>query len=348
MAALMCPETDGQSHGEPNAVRRDALSVIVPCYNEAEVIDLFYREIRRVLEGLESADCELVFVDDGSSDSTLEKLNRIAEQDPVVRVCSLSRNFGHQIALTAGLDAAAGEAVIMMDADLQHPPALIPVLVRKWREGYDVVSGIRDRTEGETWFKSRTSRGFYSLLNFLSATKVPQGAADFCLISRRVARSLQKMPERHRFLRGLISWAGFRRAFVHYESPRRAAGRTKYSLIKMITLALDAVFSFSAEPLRLALRVGVVITSLGFAYLAWTLIQGYLQHNLVPGYSSLIAVTLIMGGCQLVFIGVIGQYLARVFEEVKGRPIYLLKQEPRPARFPAAKGNQPDVPGHQS
>jgi dolichol-phosphate mannosyltransferase len=273
-----------------------------------------------------------VFVDDGSADDTLDQLNLIAENDPAVRVCSLSRNFGHQITLTAGLDAAVGDAVIMMDADLQHPPSLIPELVRKWREGYDVVSAIRLRTAGETWFKGATSRGFYTLLNSLSGTKVPPGAADFCLISRRVCKSLQDMPERHRFLRGMISWAGYRRAFVPYESPPRAAGKTKYSLVKMVTLALDAVFSFSAEPLRLALRVGLMIIFLGFFYLAWTLIYGYLIHGLVPGYASLIGVIMILGGTQLAFIGLIGQYLARVFEEVKGRPIYLLKQEPAAPR----------------
>jgi glycosyltransferase involved in cell wall biosynthesis len=315
------------------SIDQNFLSVVAPCYNESEVIELFYREVRPVLEAL-GVNFELIFVDDGSGDDTLEKLNRIAEKDSAVRVCSLSRNFGHQIALTAGLDAAVGDAVIMMDSDLQHPPALIPELVRRWKEGHDIVLAIRQRTEGATWFKNLTSRGFYALLNRLSSTKVPHGAADFCLLSRRVVRSLGSMPERHRFLRGLISWAGFRRAFVEYRSPRRAAGRTKYSLFKMAALAMDAVFSFSAEPLRLALRAGLAITVLGFAYLAWTLINGYLLHALVPGYSSLIGVTIILGGCQLVFIGLIGEYLARVFEQVKGRPLYLLKQEPRAAIRP--------------
>ena len=318
----------------------ELLSVVVPCYNESEVIEAFYREIRPVLESLAPLDFELIFVDDGSGDDTLQRLNLIADKDHRVRVCSLSRNFGHQIALTAGLEAAEGSAVIMMDADLQHPPSLIPELVRRWREGYDIVSAIRSRTEGSSWFKNLTSRGFYVLLNRLSSTKVPLGAADFCLISRRVARSLGDMPERHRFLRGLISWAGYRRAFVEYVSPRRAAGHTKYNLVKMMGLAFDAVFSFSAEPLRLALRAGVAITFLGFAYLAWTIIAGILLHSLVPGYSSLIGVVVILGGCQLVFIGLIGEYLARVFEQVKGRPIYLLKQPPR-----AARARKPELPG---
>ena len=312
------------------------LSIVVPCYNESEVIGLFFRAIRPVLESLGDLDYEIVFVDDGSVDDTLDQLNQIAEVDSHVQVCSLSRNFGHQITLTAGLDFAQGDAVIMMDSDLQHPPSLIPELVQKWREGYDVVSAVRLRTKGDTWFKNLTSRGFYVLLNALSGTKVPPGAADFCLISGRIRQALLDMPERHRFLRGMISWAGYRRALVPYEAPRRAAGRTKYSLVKMVSLALDAIFSFSAEPLRLALRAGVVIVLLGFGYLAWTLIYGYLMNGLVPGYASLIGVTLILGGCQLAFIGLIGQYLARVFEQVKGRPIYLVKQRPSAARRPAA------------
>jgi dolichol-phosphate mannosyltransferase len=222
--------------------------------------------------------------------------------------------------------------VIIMDSDMQHPPALIPELVRQWRAGNDVVSAIRQQTEGESWFKGVTSRGFYRLLNSMSGTKVPQGAADFCLLSGRVVASLRGMPERHRFLRGLVSWVGFKRALVPYVAPPRAAGTTKYSLVKMVALALDAVFSFSAEPLRLAHRVGLVVAVGGLVYLGYTLGYGYLVKGLVPGYASVIGVVLLLGGVQLVSIGLIGQYLARVFEEVKGRPIYLLKQEPAAPR----------------
>jgi glycosyltransferase involved in cell wall biosynthesis len=314
------------------AYQKPLLSVISPCYNESAVIGLFYQTLRPVLESLDQLDFEMVFVDDGSSDDTLEQLNRLAQSDPALRVLSLSRNFGHQVALTAGIDHAAGDAVVMMDSDLQHPPSVIPELVLQWRAGHDVVNAIRQSTDGEGWFKGLTSRGFYALLNALSGTKVPPGAADFCLLSRRVCQSLRDMPERHRFLRGLVSWAGFDRAFVPYVAPQRAAGRTKYSVVKMVGLALDAVFSFSAEPLRLALRAGLGITIFGFAYLAYSLIYGYLLSGLVPGYSSLIALMMILGGSQLMFIGLIGQYLARIFEEVKGRPIYLLKQEPPEAR----------------
>jgi glycosyltransferase involved in cell wall biosynthesis len=308
------------------------LSVVVPCYNEAEVIPIFYSALKEVLSADSSLDYEIIFVDDGCTDGTLDKLNAIMAEDPHVRVCALSRNFGHQIALTAGLDAAIGDAVIMLDSDMQHPPALIPELVRHWRGGFDVVSAVRQRTEGETWFKGITSRGFYKVLNALSSTKVPEGAADFCLLSRRACDALRAMPERHRFLRGLVSWMGFPRVLVPYTAPERAAGHSKYNLVKMLALAFDAVFSFSAEPLRLALRVGILIGGGGVAYLAWTLGYGYLIKGLVPGYASIIGVILILGGFQLIFIGCMGQYIARVFEEVKGRPIYFLKQAPPDAR----------------
>lgn len=311
------------------------LSVVVPCYNERAGIEGAYRAIKDVLIALEGLQHEILFVDDGSVDGTLEILNALRAQDATVRPLSLSRNFGHQVALAAGMDAAVGDAMIMMDADLQHPPSLIPTLVARWRNGADIVSAVRTATVGEGWLKGVTSRGFYRLLNALSSTKVPAGAADFCLLSRPVYVALRNMPERHRFLRGLISWVGFRRELVPYVAAARHAGETKYSFVKMTTLALDAVFSFSAEPLRLALRTGLVLATGGFFYLAWTLIYGWMINGLVPGYASLIGVTLLLGGFQLIFIGLIGQYLSRVFEEVKGRPLYLLKQA---APVPEATG----------
>jgi glycosyltransferase involved in cell wall biosynthesis len=304
------------------------LSVVIPCFNESEVIGLFYNEIRPVLESLQDLDFETIFVDDGSTDDTLAKLNEIAKNDSSVRVCSLSRNFGHQIALTAGLDFAEGDAIILMDADMQHPPKSIPDFIEKWEEGFDVVSGIRTNTQGSSWLKDVTSNSFYTIFNFLSPTKIPQGAGDFCLLTRRVCDSLKSMPERHRFLRGMVSWTGFNRTLVPYECAERAAGQSKYSATKMVALALDAVFSFSATPLRLALRFGLTMAVLGFIYLIWTVVPGLLSGDLVPGYASLIGVTITLGGCQLAFIGLIGEYLARVFEEVKRRPIYSIKQYP--------------------
>jgi len=310
---------------------RRRISIVSPCYNEAEIIHLFYGELHRILDGLSEYDFELILVDDGSTDLTLDALNQIAERDERVRVASFSRNFGHQIALTAGLDFATGDAVIMMDSDLQHPPALLPELIRRWRDGHDIVSAVREDTEGVSFFKKASSRAFYWLINVLGAVHIPNGAADFCLVSRRVARALQGMRERHRFLRGMIAWSGFSRAFVPYRATARAAGRSKYTMVKMMGMAVDAVLSFSTVPIRLATRVGIFITVLGIVYLAWNLIKAFVTGRMAPGWASLIAVTMVLGGAQLMFIGLIGQYLARVFEELKGRPMYILKQEPAPA-----------------
>ena len=321
---------------------RRLISIVSPCYNEAEVIGLFFEELRRVIDGLPEYDFEMILVDDGSADRTLEALNRIAARDRRVRVASFSRNFGHQIALTAGLDFAAGDAVITMDSDLQHPPSLIPELIRCWREGHDIVAAVREDTEGVSIFKRVSSRAFYRLINALSAVHIPEGAADFCLISRRVARALYSMRERHRFLRGMIAWSGFSRALVPYRAAARAAGESKYTLFKMMGMALDAIVSFSTAPIRLATRVGFLITVLGFVYLAWNLIKAFVTGWRAPGWASLIAVSMVMGGAQLIFIGLIGQYLARVFEELKGRPMYILKQDPAmPQHFAPAAGTAP-------
>jgi glycosyltransferase involved in cell wall biosynthesis len=328
MSSLENSESKDPSGIHKSPGHRIQLSLISPCYNESEVIELFYTQLRQALESLRDISHEIVFVDDGSTDDTLLKLNQIAAKEPAVRVCSLSRNFGHQTALTAGLDVAVGEAVIMMDSDLQHPPSLIPKMVEKWRQGYEIVSAVRQNTRGVSSFKSMTSKSFYFLVNILSDTAIPRGAADFCLISRRVCDMLRTMRERHRFLRGMISWMGFKRDFVPYQAPKRAAGKSKYTFLKMISLALDAIFSFSAAPLRLATRIGVIITFLGFAYFVWILARYIVLGDLIPGWASLIGVTLILGGFQLVFIGLIGQYLARIFDEVKRRPMYIFKQLP--------------------
>jgi dolichol-phosphate mannosyltransferase len=321
---------------------RQVLCVVCPFYNEAEVARAFYECLKGELQKLPSLRHRLLFVDDGSSDETLDELNRIAAADPAVEVYSLSRNFGHQVALTAGLDAARGDAVVMMDSDLQHPPALIPELVEQWRRGADVVSAVRRRTADETWLKRLTSRGFYKFLNFLSDTPIPEGAADFCLLSRRAHRALRAMPERHRFLRGMVSWMGFERVFVEYDAPARAAGRSKYNLRRMLKLASNAVFSFSAAPLQTTSRVGLLAMSTGLLYLAYIVGRFLLYHDLVPGWSSVVCSIVILGGLQLIFIGLIGEYLARIFEEVKGRPLYLFKQRPRRRRpRPAAETAAP-------
>lgn len=305
-----------------------SLCVVCPCYNEAEVLPAFYESLKTTLESLPSVRYRILFIDDGSTDHTLADLNRLAAADPAVRVYSLSRNFGHQVALSAGLDAARGDAVIMMDTDLQHPPALIPALVEKWLAGADVVSAVRRTTADETIFKRLSSRGFYLLLNRMSDTPIYEGAADFCLLSRRAHKALRAMPERHRFLRGMVAWIGFERVFVEYDAPARAAGQSKYTLRRMLRLASNALFSFSAAPLQTASRMGLAAIVAGAAYLSYIFARYAIYRDLVPGWSSVVGSVVILGGLQLLFIGLIGEYVARVFDEVKGRPLYLFKQKP--------------------
>lgn len=310
------------------------LSIVVPCYNETEVIELFYQTIKPILTGLEGLRHEIVFVDDGSEDGSLDKLNQLARRDPSVLVYALSRNFGHQAALTAGLDAAQGDAVIMMDLDLQHPPTLIPEMVKLWQQGTDVVSAVRTRTADATWIKRLASDGFYRLVNLLSDTRIVSGAADFCLLSATACEALRQLPERHRFLRGMVSWIGFKRAFVRYEAPARPAGRTKYTSRKMLMLAINAVLSFSSTPVRLAVRVGCLTILMSLLYLLYIVICLITNKELVPGWTSIIFLTTFLGGVQLAFIGLLGEYVARIFDEVKRRPLYVLKQKPPLAPAP--------------
>jgi len=304
------------------------LCVVTPCYNEEEVVEKFYEALKPVLKSLTGLNHRIIFVDDGSRDRTLEKLNALAALDPAVHVYALSRNFGHQIALTAGLDAARGDAVIMMDSDLQHPPALIPDMIRLWREGHDVVSAVRQATEKSRLFKGFASAVFYWLINFLSDTNIVRGAADFCLLSRQAHRALRRLPERHRFLRGMVSWVGFKRAFVFFDAPDRAAGRSKYTLFKMLQLAFNATFSFSVTPIRLATQLGLITILLSLFYLIFIVTCYFLGWSLAPGWASIIFLVTFLGGVQLAFVGILGEYIARIFEEVKRRPLYLFKQKP--------------------
>jgi dolichol-phosphate mannosyltransferase len=304
------------------------VTIVVPCFNEAAVIDAFYAELRRVIDGMTDVESRVVVIDDGSTDATLAKLNAIAAADARVAVYSLSRNFGHQVALSAGLDVADGDAVVMMDGDLQHPPALIPALVREWQTGHDVVSAVRASTEDAPWLKRLTARGFYWVINRLSEVEIVAGAADFCLLSRRAHRALLSMPERHRFLRGMVSWIGFPRAFVPFDAPSRRGGASKYTLLKMLGFAFDALLSFSAYPMRVASRIGAAFVVPGGLYLIYILARFIYVGDLVPGWGSTISVLLVLGGLHLLFMGLIGEYLARIFEQTKQRPLYIFKQQP--------------------
>ncbi len=323
---------------------RPLLSVVSPVFNEETGIRAFYSCLRSELTKLSEFEWEILLVDDGSADRTLAVIDDIASRDPVLRVIALSRNFGHQVALSAGMNFAKGQAVVLMDADLQHPPALIPAMVSLWREGNDIVSAVRERTADVSLGKRLTSSVFYRVFNALSDTKLEPGAADFCLLSRRVCRAVAQMPERHRFLRGLIAWSGFRRALIPYDAPARQFGRSKYELRRMLSLGFNALFSFSVGPIRLAVRLGLVVAAIGAAYLGYILIRYILFGDLVAGWGSLMCAVLILGGLQIVFIGLIGEYVGRVYEQVKGRPLYLLRRPLVRRSAAAAKGDASDRP----
>jgi glycosyltransferase involved in cell wall biosynthesis len=303
--------------------RAQRLCVVTPCFNEAEVLPLFYEAVRDVLRSIADLEYRLIFVDDGSHDGTLAVLNQLAVQDPCVRAYSLSRNFGHQVALSAGLDAARGDAIVLMDCDLQHPPALIPQFVELWRQGNDIVSAVREDTADASCWKRWTSTGFYWLMNRISDTRVVCGAADFCLLSRRAQEALQQMPERDRFLRGMVSWIGFRRAFVPFRAPARAAGHSKYDLRRMLNLATAATLSLSTAPLRWATRVGSACI---LAAIAWLAILAVTLTG--PGWPWAAALGVALQGLQMVFLGIVGEYVGRTFHQVRARPLYLLKQSP--------------------
>ena len=300
------------------------ISVVVPVYNEAENVGELHRRLTAALVPLDSY--EIVLVDDGSTDGTWDAVRGLTETDPRLRVVRLSRNFGHQVALSAGLDHARGQAVITMDGDLQDPPELIPELVEQWRQGSDVVFAVRAQREGETWFKLATASAFYKLINRVSSVDIPEQAGDFRLLSRRALDALLAMPERARYLRGMSSWIGFRQSTVTYTRDARHAGATKYPLRRMLHFAGDAVTSFSATPIRFVAALGFLSVALCLVALAWTLYVRLFTDETVAGWTSVIVVVLFLGGIQLLSLGIIGQYVGRIFDEVKGRPLYFVDE----------------------
>ncbi|MFN8223059.1 MAG: glycosyltransferase family 2 protein [Gaiellales bacterium] len=309
---------------------RELLSIVVPVYNEVESIGELHRRLTAAMAQL--GDYELVLVDDGSTDGTWEALRALADGDRRLRLIRLSRNFGHQTALSAGLEAARGDAVVSIDADLQDPPEVIPELVARWREGYDVVYAVRERRSGESRFKLATAALFYKGINRLSAMEIPEQAGDFRLLSRRALDGLLAMPERSRFLRGMSTWIGFRQIGVPYARDPRFAGATKYPLRKMARLATDAVTSFSTAPIRIVVTLGLLAVGFCLAALVWTLYLRLFTERTVQGWTSVLVVLLFLGGVQLVSVGIIGQYVGRIFEEVKGRPLYLVAETIEPER----------------
>jgi dolichol-phosphate mannosyltransferase len=305
--------------------RPPELSVVVPCFNEQEVILETHQRLSAVL-GAAVGDYELVFVNDGSRDATLTLLHQLHFRDPRVRVVSLSRNFGHQLAVSAGLRHAQGQAVVIIDADLQDPPEVIPAMLDKWREGYDVVYGIRRSRAGESWFKLLTAKWFYRLLNGIADTRIPMDTGDFRLLSRRALDALLQMGETHRLLRGMSSWIGFTQYGLAYERAARFAGATKYPLSKMLKLALDGVLSFSTFPLRLASLLGVATAFAGGLGLMCALFLRVFAGVLPSGWILLLLAMLLLGGMQLTGLGILGEYVGRIYAEARRRPLYIVEQ----------------------
>ncbi len=299
------------------------LSVVAPVYNELDSVDELHARLSETLPVL--GEYEIVLVDDGSTDGTWQKLLIHASRDPHLHLIRLSRNFGHQAALSAGLAAARGDAVVLMDADLQDPPEVIPHLVSKWRDGFDVVYAVRASRDGEHAWRLFAIATFYRLLRRMTSTDIPANVGDFRLLSRRAADALVAMPERARFLRGMTSWIGFRQTGVAYEREARYAGKSKYSLKKLARLATDGIMSFSTAPVRLVTMLGFVLVVFCIVVLGWSLWQRFTSHA-PQGWTSVIGVVLLLGGVQLLSLGVIGQYIARIFEETKQRPLYIIDE----------------------
>ena len=305
----------------PSQRELSLLSVVVPVFNERAVLDELYRRLVAILEPMPY---ELIFTDNASTDGTAERLAEMAQADSRMRVIFLSRNFGHQASLTAGLEHARGDAVAMLDGDLQDPPELLPDMVDRWREGVDVVYMVRAVRAGESRFKLTTARWFYRLLARLTEFDVPQNAGDFRLLDRRALDALLAMPERRRFLRGMSAWVGFEQLGIPYDRDARSAGDTKYSLRNLIRFSLDAIASFSHVPLQLSMAVGFLVSGIALLGLPLVVVARLAGATEVPGVSTILFVVLFLGGVQLITIGIIGEYLGRIYDEVKQRPLYIV------------------------
>ncbi|GET37361.1 glycosyltransferase family 2 protein [Microseira wollei] len=301
------------------------LSIVVPFYNEELNIDHLFNELESVLKRL-NASYEIVCVNDGSRDNTLKCLVEHHHRNPAIKVVNFSRNFGKEIALTAGIDYATGAAVIPFDADLQDPPEVIEELVAKWREGYDVVNATRRSRAGETWFKRFTANAFYNTIGSMSRVPIPPNTGDFRLLDRRVVDSLKQLPERTRFMKGLFAWVGYKQTTVMFDRQPRLKGTTKWNYWRLWNFALDGIASFSFLPLKIWGYVGLSISFISLVYAVYLVIRTLIDGIDVPGYASLMVAVLFLGGIQLLTLGIIGEYLGRVYEEVKGRPLYLVRE----------------------
>ena len=299
------------------------ISVVVPCYNEEEVLPELHRRLSDALQSSGIPKAEIIFVDDGSRDSTWQRMCQLKGTDSRIKAIRLSRNYGHQIALTCGLDQAVGEVVLIIDADLQDPPELLGEMLKLWKQGYDVVYGRRVRRHGETALKRFFAYAFYRLISQITGVEIPSDTGDFRLIDRRALNGLLSLREKHRFVRGMVSWIGYQQTPIMYERPERFAGETKYPFSKSLHLAFDAITSFSYAPLRLASYLGACLSILAFLYILVVIGLKFAGINF-PGYTSIMASLLLLGGVQLIVLGIIGEYVGRIFEQGQGRPLYLI------------------------
>jgi len=300
-------------------------SVIVPCYNEEEVITETYKRLNTVMESLEET-YEIIFINDGSKDNTAFIIAGFCETNKSVKLLNFSRNFGHMPALTAGLDYASGEAVFVIDADLQDPPEVFLEMITKWKEGYHVVYGKRNKRKGESVFKKLSAMAFYRFLQSMTNVDLPVDTGEFRLMDRKVVEVVKTLPEKNRYLRGLVSWVGFKQTAVMYDRSERFAGETKYPLRKMIKFAMDAITSFSYKPLKLATLIGFLMSIASFVYLIVIFIQHFFTDTHVAGWTSLIGVMLLTQGIVLIILGLMGEYVGRLYEEAKGRPLYIVQE----------------------
>lgn len=311
-------------HSPTSKFSQPELSIVVPLYNEEKNLDTLYSRLLKVLNQT-GMTYEIVCINDGSRDRTLEGAISYSQQNPDIKIINLSRNFGKEIALTAGIDYSRGQAVIPIDADLQDPPELIAQLVEKWKEGFDVVYATRQSRQGETWLKRFTANAFYRVIGKMSKVDIPRNTGDFRLLDRQVVDALKRFPERNRFMKGLFSWVGFRQTSVLFDRQPRHQGFTSFSFWKLWNFALDGITSFSLVPLKLWTYLGLSFASMAFVYASFLVIRTFFQGIDVPGYASLMVVVLFLGGINLIGLGVVGEYLGRVYEEVKERPLYLVR-----------------------
>lgn len=311
------------------ATVRTRLTILVPCFNEEATLPLLHPRLIAALEGLD-ADARVLYVDDGSTDRTVALVDALATEDARVALLKLSRNFGKEIAMSAGLDHAEGDAVVIIDADLQDPPELIGELLNKFREGYDVVYAVRRSRAGESWLKRSTASAFYRIIGRLSRTPVPEDTGDFRLLSRRAVEALRRVREQHRFMKGLFGWVGFRQVGVAYDRAPRAAGMSKWNYWKLWNFAIEGITSFTSAPLRVATYFGLASAVFAFGYAIWIIVKTLLHGDPVAGYPSLMVVMLFLGGIQLMALGLIGEYLGRLYFEAKRRPLYLVDRYETP------------------